>query len=130
MLNTLAFFNFTPLELLIVLGVGLLIFGRRLPEVGRSLGKGIVEFKKGLAGVEEDVGKAGPGAPPAPSTGQTALPPQAEQPKQLAPPPAATSVQEQEEEDPGVLAAEVELREAELKAAQARLAAAKQKSKQ
>jgi len=32
----------------VVLGlVGLLVFGRRLPEVGKSLGKGIVEFKKG-----------------------------------------------------------------------------------
>jgi sec-independent protein translocase protein TatA len=35
--------------------VGLLFFGKRLPEVGRSLGKGIVEFKKGLAGVEEEL---------------------------------------------------------------------------
>jgi sec-independent protein translocase protein TatA len=35
--------------------VALLLFGKRLPEVGRSLGKGIVEFKKGLAGIEEDV---------------------------------------------------------------------------
>jgi sec-independent protein translocase protein TatA len=40
---------------------GLLIFGRRLPEVGRSLGKGIVEFKKGLAGVEEEINQAGQG---------------------------------------------------------------------
>ena len=35
--------------------VGVLLFGRKLPEVGRSLGKGIVEFKKGLKGVEEDI---------------------------------------------------------------------------
>lgn len=35
--------------------IGLLLFGKRLPEVGRSLGKGIVEFKKGLNGVEEDL---------------------------------------------------------------------------
>jgi sec-independent protein translocase protein TatA len=40
----------------IVIGlVALLLFGRRLPEVGRSLGKGIIEFKKGLAGIEEDI---------------------------------------------------------------------------
>jgi sec-independent protein translocase protein TatA len=38
--------------------VALLIFGRRLPEVGRSLGKGIIEFKKGLQGIEEDVNSA------------------------------------------------------------------------
>jgi TatA/E family protein of Tat protein translocase len=37
--------------------VALMIFGRRLPEVGRSLGKGIMEFKKGLAGVEDDMNK-------------------------------------------------------------------------
>jgi sec-independent protein translocase protein TatA len=39
----------------IILIVGLLFFGKRLPEVGRSLGKGIVEFKKGLEGIEEDI---------------------------------------------------------------------------
>ncbi len=42
-------------ELLIILVVALLIFGRRLPEVGRSLGKGIVEFKRGIKGVEEEI---------------------------------------------------------------------------
>jgi len=31
-----------------------LLFGKRLPEVGRSLGKGIVEFKKGLRGIEDE----------------------------------------------------------------------------
>ena len=45
--------NLGPLELIIILGLGVLLFGKRLPEVGRSLGKGIVEFKKGLKGVEE-----------------------------------------------------------------------------
>ena len=34
-------------EWIIIGALGLLIFGKRLPEVGRSLGKGIVEFKKG-----------------------------------------------------------------------------------
>lgn len=42
-------------ELVIILVVALLIFGRRLPEVGRSLGKGIVEFKRGIKGVEEEI---------------------------------------------------------------------------
>lgn len=42
-------------EMLIVAFIGLLLFGRRLPEVGRSLGKGIVEFKKGLRGIEDDI---------------------------------------------------------------------------
>jgi sec-independent protein translocase protein TatA len=35
--------------------IGLLLFGKRLPEVGRSLGKGIIEFKKGLKGIDDDV---------------------------------------------------------------------------
>ena len=42
-------------EWIIIGALGLLIFGKRLPEVGRSLGKGIVEFKKGLKGIDEDV---------------------------------------------------------------------------
>ncbi len=35
--------------------IGLLLFGKRLPEVGKSLGKGIVEFKKGLRGIDDDI---------------------------------------------------------------------------
>jgi sec-independent protein translocase protein TatA len=35
--------------------IGLLLFGKRLPEVGRSLGAGIVEFKRGLKGVTSDI---------------------------------------------------------------------------
>ena len=42
-------------EMLIIAFIGLLLFGKRLPEVGKSLGKGIVEFKKGLRGVEDDL---------------------------------------------------------------------------
>lgn len=47
--------GFSGWELAILLVLGLLIFGRRLPELGRSVGKTIVEFKKGLAGIESDV---------------------------------------------------------------------------
>lgn len=42
-------------EWIIILVVALLIFGKRLPEVGKSLGKGIVEFKRGLKGVQDEV---------------------------------------------------------------------------
>ncbi|MCR4293505.1 MAG: twin-arginine translocase TatA/TatE family subunit [Candidatus Kuenenia sp.] len=42
-------------EWIIILIVAILIFGKRLPEVMKSLGKGIVEFKKGIKGVEDEV---------------------------------------------------------------------------
>jgi len=42
-------------EWIILLVLGLLIFGKRLPEVGRSLGRGIVEFKKGIHGIEDEI---------------------------------------------------------------------------
>ena len=59
-MESLAFISMPgPLEIIIILVVALLLFGRRLPEVGRSLGRGIVEFKKGLRGVEDEVNKAG-----------------------------------------------------------------------
>lgn len=44
-----------PISWLILFGLGVLLFGKRLPEVGRSLGKGIMEFKKGLKGLEDDI---------------------------------------------------------------------------
>ncbi|MHC4993757.1 MAG: twin-arginine translocase TatA/TatE family subunit [Planctomycetota bacterium] len=52
-LNTLAFGMPGHMELLVILVIALLIFGKRLPEVGKSMGKSIVEFKKGLKGVKE-----------------------------------------------------------------------------
>ncbi|MEM6392635.1 MAG: twin-arginine translocase TatA/TatE family subunit [Planctomycetota bacterium] len=42
-------------EVAVLVLLGVLIFGKRLPEVGKSIGKGIVEFKKGLAGVDDDI---------------------------------------------------------------------------
>ena len=45
----------SPMEVLIIAGLGVLLFGRKLPEVGRYLGKGIVEFKKGIKGLEDEV---------------------------------------------------------------------------
>ncbi|MSQ90734.1 MAG: twin-arginine translocase TatA/TatE family subunit [Phycisphaerales bacterium] len=72
----LAFFNFSGWELAIILVLGLLIFGRRLPELGRSVGKTIVEFKKGLADVQTEVRDASNQANGAQSnSGSTALPP-------------------------------------------------------
>jgi len=42
-------------EWIIILIIALLIFGKRLPGTMRSIGKGIVEFKKGLKGVKDEV---------------------------------------------------------------------------
>lgn len=44
-----------PMEMMIILVIAVLLFGKRLPEVGRSLGKGIVEFKRGVSGVEDEI---------------------------------------------------------------------------
>ena len=47
-------FNLGPMEMIVIGMIGVLQFGKRLPEVGRSLGKGIIEFKKGLNGLGDD----------------------------------------------------------------------------
>ena len=56
--NILSFMSLGPMEMIMIAIVGLLIFGNRLPDVGRSLGKGLVEFKKGLKGVQDDMEQA------------------------------------------------------------------------
>ena len=57
--------NLGPTEMLVVMGIAVLLFGKRLPEVGRSLGKGIVEFKKGLNGITEELDITGTSSTPA-----------------------------------------------------------------
>jgi sec-independent protein translocase protein TatA len=48
-------------ELLILLVVLLLVFGaKRLPEMGRSLGKGMREFKDSVSGIDEPVSTTTP----------------------------------------------------------------------
>jgi sec-independent protein translocase protein TatA len=65
-------FNLGIGEIMVVLVVALLVFGGRLPEVGRSLGRSIVEFKQGLKtlpGVEDEIESEpdeGPDEPPTP----------------------------------------------------------------
>jgi sec-independent protein translocase protein TatA len=48
-----------PLEMFVIAMIVLLLFGNRLPSVMRWMGKGIVEFKKGVKGIEDEVDKAG-----------------------------------------------------------------------
>jgi sec-independent protein translocase protein TatA len=52
---------FSPTHLLVFGFVALLLFGHRLPSVMRSLGQGVVEFKKGLRGIEDEVNKSSAG---------------------------------------------------------------------
>jgi sec-independent protein translocase protein TatA len=47
-----------PMELLICLVIMLLLFGNRLPSLMRNLGASAREFKKGVQGMEEDMGEA------------------------------------------------------------------------
>lgn len=51
-------------EWIILLVLGLLIFGRRLPEVGRNIGRSIVEFKRGIKGVTDEIEEESAKSPP------------------------------------------------------------------
>jgi sec-independent protein translocase protein TatA len=47
---------FQPMHLIIILVIAILIFGpRKLPELGKGLGKSIREFKKAMEGINKDV---------------------------------------------------------------------------
>jgi sec-independent protein translocase protein TatA len=50
-----AFFNLNPMEMVVIGTVAVLLFGSRLPNVARSVGKSFTEFKKGLRGIEDEV---------------------------------------------------------------------------
>lgn len=74
-------FGLQPIHLVVIAVVALLIFGpRRLPEVGRGIGKAISEFRKGAQemteGFKEEVAKptANAAGTPAPSETGTAEP--------------------------------------------------------
>lgn len=47
-----------PMEMIIVGIIAILLFGNRLPEVAKSIGKGFGEFKKGMHGIEDDINTA------------------------------------------------------------------------
>jgi sec-independent protein translocase protein TatA len=47
----------TP-EMLIIGVIAVLLFGRRLPQLAKNLGKGVTEFKKGLRGIESEIDSA------------------------------------------------------------------------
>lgn len=47
-----------PMEMIIIGVIAVLLFGSRLPDVARSMGKSLVEFKKGMRGIEDEVSSA------------------------------------------------------------------------
>lgn len=51
---TLAIFHLGTWEIVGIVAVGLLLFGSRLPSIARSLGKSVIEFKKGVKDVKSD----------------------------------------------------------------------------
>ncbi len=69
-------------EMIVIAIVGLLVFGRRLPEVGRSLGRSIVEFKRGVREAKDQIDR---------DVSMSDSPPNRLPPKSSAPPPARES---------------------------------------
>lgn len=48
-------FGLNPMELMIIGAIAVLLFGSRLPEVARSLGKSLTEFKKGMTDLKSEM---------------------------------------------------------------------------
>ncbi len=46
---------FSPSHILLLLLVGVLLFGRRLPDFGRVIGKAFRDFKMGMSGLEDNL---------------------------------------------------------------------------
>ena len=75
-------FGIQPIHIIIILIVALLLFGpSRLPELGRSLGKGLNEFRRGTRemtqGLTDEITKADGHASPPPQSAQTSQAPAA-----------------------------------------------------
>ena len=63
-------FGLGPTEMLIVLVIGVLLFGKNLPNVGRSLGKSLMELKRGLSDIKSEMDVATYSQPSSPSAAQ------------------------------------------------------------
>jgi len=75
--NILAMWTPGPLELIVILVIAVLLFGRRLPEIARGIGKSLTEFKKGVREAQNEVTKAADIdeiSKPADTTNQTSPP--------------------------------------------------------
>jgi sec-independent protein translocase protein TatA len=53
-----AIFDISPVTMMIVGALAVLLFGERLPEVARSVGKGFMEFKRGMSGIQDEIRNA------------------------------------------------------------------------
>ena len=87
---SLLIFNLGPTEMIVILVIALLIFGGRLPDVARSLGRSFTQFKRGLRDVQDEVEEAS----------QVDEPPRI-QPPQQEPLPTKTPEQPAEIREPG-----------------------------
>lgn len=58
-----AIFGLGPMEIAVIVVLAVLLFGKKLPDMGRYVGKSITEFRKGMKGLEDDLdtSRAGPG---------------------------------------------------------------------
>lgn len=65
-----------PLEIAIVVAIALVIFGpKKIPELGRSAGKALREFKGGISGEDENEKKSVTAAEEVPAAATAAAPP-------------------------------------------------------
>jgi len=55
-------------EMVLLLLIALLLFGRRLPEVAMNVGKGLREFQSGLKGMQDEITRAANSSPTKPSS--------------------------------------------------------------
>ena len=85
-------FDFGIGEIAIVLVIGLLVFGpKKLPELGRGLGSGMRDFRRGLSGEADETPAAAPGVQAATPVVETAAPIAAEAAVIPEPAPAAAA---------------------------------------
>ena len=80
--------NLGPLELMFIMGIAVLLFGKRLPEVGRALGRGMRDFRSALSSADprEELNEHHVEAPPPPVAAPVAQAPAPPPPAPPAPP--------------------------------------------